>query len=352
MDKFNALDFIIVGQGLAGSLLAYELLRRKKNVIIIDSNKKNTCSKIAAGIMLPITGRRLVKTWKADTLIPFSNWFYSEIEAITGQKVFYSLPLVEIYSSTKNRNDWLARSAESGYENYIGEEIIAKRFSNFLNTEFGGITIKNTGFLKVDKFIELLQNYFQKKNIYKIESFSFDNLVIKDDSVAYENFHASKIIFCEGAYVVQNPFLKQLPFLPAKGEILKIYCEELPENYIINSGMYILPLGNHKFKAGATFEWNYGHDQPSHQGKEQIDSFLKKILKINFNIISHEAAIRPTLKDRRPIIGLHPRHKCIGIFNGLGTKGVMLAPYFARQFADFLDGKCEIENEVDVKRFF
>lgn len=345
------LDYIITGQGLAGSLLARELLRAGKKLLIIDENKKFTSSKIAAGLVLPVSGRRIVKTWKADLLIRFAKNFYLQLEKDIGERLFYDLPVIEIFSSVKNSNDWLSRSGEPTYKKYIGEEIKPEKLNNILNTGYGGITVNNSGFLDISKSIELLRKYFQSKNIFEPAVFSFDDLKISKDGVKWKNYFASKIIFCEGYNSVMNPFFKHLPYLPAKGEILKIYSDKLPENYIINHGMHILPMGNHEFKVGSTFQWNFKDDCPSKQGKEQIENFLRKFLKVNYKIISYEAAIRPTVQDRRPFVGLHAIHPCIGIFNGLGTKGVILAPYFAKQFADFLDGKSKIDEEADVKRY-
>lgn len=344
-------DFIIVGQGLAGSLLGYEFLKAEKKTLIIDEDKTISSSKIAAGIIHPITGRRIVKTWKADTLIPFAKKVYSELEAKFAETFFFDLPVIEVFTSVKNRNDWLARSGEDGYQKYIGKEIQQSVLNLYFNSDFGGISIYQSGFLKVNIFLDFFKKYFQSKNILTLDNFSFEDLKVEKDFVLWKNISAAKIILCEGANAVNNHFFKHLPFLPAKGEILEIYSEELSQDYIINHGMFILPIGNHCFKVGSTYEWDFKNSEPSSDGKNQLESFLKKFLKARYEITGHYAAIRPTVQDRRPIIGLHPEHSSVGIFNGLGTKGVMLAPYFANQFAEFLIGKSGIDDEVNLKRF-
>lgn len=352
MQDIHSVDFIIVGQGLAGSLLAYQLLKANFKVLVIDECKKNTSSKIAAGIIHPITGRRMVKSWKADTLIPYAKKLYHEIETEIGEQFFFDLPLIEIFTSVKNRNDWAMRSAEPGLENYIGNEIHPPEIKKLFAANYGGITICNTGFLDCGKLIYLMDDYFKHKKAIDHSVFSFGDLILANDCVKWKNSYASKIIFCDGASVIKNSFFNHLPFLPAKGEILEIFSENLPQQHIISQGMYILPVGNHRFKVGATYEWNFENDEPSVKGKDQIELFLKRFLKNKFQILSHEAAIRPTIQDRRPVIGLHPSNSSIGIFNGLGTKGVMLAPYFANQFSLFLSNKKPIDKEVDVTRFF
>jgi len=345
------LDFIVIGQGLAGSLLGYELIKAGKKILIIDEDRASTSSKIAAGIIMPITGRRIVKTWKADILIPFAKNIYNDIESALEAKFFFDLPAIEIFTSTKNRNDWSAKSVEVGFEKYISEEIHPDILKNNFNAQYGAITINRSGFLDISRLIESFKKYFKSRNIFESCKFSFYDLKINPDAVEWKNISASKIIFCEGASAVNNPYFKYLPFLPAKGEILEIYAPELIQDCIINKGMFILPLGNHHFKAGSTYEWDFKNDQPSAMGKKQIESFLKKLLRVKYEIIHHDAAIRPAVQDRRPFIGLHPHYSAIGIFNGLGTKGVMLAPYFANQFADFLERKSGIEPEADISRY-
>ncbi|HKR04058.1 MAG TPA: FAD-dependent oxidoreductase [Bacteroidia bacterium] len=343
-------DFIIVGQGIAGSLLGYELIKAGKKILILDIELAENSSKTGAGIMHPVTGRRMVKQWKADTLIPFAKNKYRELEKELGNKLFYEVPILEIYTSVKNRNDWAARSSEQGLEEYLGEEIRAGMLQKYFKADAGGILIKGSGYVDMEELVMSLQNYFQSKNAYSRGIVTSDQLIFEDGLIKRGKHTASKIIFCEGYGVKHNSFFSKLPFLPVKGEILEIFSEELPQDYIVNREMYILPTGNHHFKAGATYEWDFENDIASEKGKKQIDTFLKKFLNVKYEITEHRAAIRPSTQDRRPYIGLHPVYPHIGIFNGLGTKGAMLAPYFAKQFADFLIHSGEIENEVNVNR--
>jgi glycine oxidase len=345
-------DFIIVGQGIAGSLIGYELIKAGKKIFIVDTGGADIASRVGAGIMHPVTGRRIVKQWKADTLIPFAINKYRELENELSNKLFYELPVLEIFTSVKNRNDWMGRSSEQGFEEYMGEEINAAALQKYFKTDSGGIFLKGSGYLDMNELVVSIRKYFQSKNAYLRNAFFEDDFIFGNGSVKWKNYAASKIIFCEGAAVDENSFFSKLPFLPVKGEILGIFSEELPQDYIVNREMYILPTGNHHFKVGATYEWDFENDIASEKGKKQIDTFLKKFLNVNYEITDHRAAIRPSTRDRRPYIGLHPVYPHVGIFNGLGTKGAMLAPYFAKQLAEFLIGKSEIDVEVDVARAF
>ena len=344
-------DYIIIGGGLAGKTLAFYLRENGRQVVLVDENHSSTSSKIGAGIIHPVTGRRIVKTWMADTLIPFAKSFYTELEKNSGVKIFYPLPILEIFNSAKSRNDWITRSSEQGFEKYFSEEIKPEKFSGFFNCLFGGIMLNGTGYVDLPSYLACLHGKLNSEGGIIEKTFLFDDLEVRDDFVLWNDIKASKIIFCEGYSCVSNPFFKHIPFLPAKGEILKIFCEGLPESFILNHGMFVLPLGNHLFKSGSTYEWNFENTDTSTEGKNKIIKFLDDLLKVKYEIVSHESAVRPTIQDRRPVIGLHPKYNSTGIFNGLGTKGALLAPYFAKQFADFLCGSGNIDEEVNVSRF-
>ncbi|MEP7168556.1 MAG: FAD-binding oxidoreductase [Bacteroidota bacterium] len=345
-------DFIIVGQGIAGSLLTYELIKAGKVVLVVDSKEDETCSHTGAGIMHPITGRRMVKQWKADTLIPYAKNKYRELESVTGNDFFYELPILEIYTSVKNRNDWSGRSSEQGFESYLGAEVNAKTLQKYFYTDSGGILINGSGYVNMHELVNSLRTYIRMKNAYWQTSYFEEDADFEGGFVRWNGVMAEYIIYCTGSNATDSMFFKDLPFLPAKGEILNIYSEELPQEFIVNREMYILPVGNHHFRVGATYEWDFINDVPTEYAKEKIESFLKKILKAAYQITDHKAGIRPSTQDRRPFIGMHPQHPQIGIFSGLGTKGAMLAPYYAKQFADFLLGETKIDDEVNVRRVF
>jgi glycine/D-amino acid oxidase-like deaminating enzyme len=344
-------DFIIVGQGIAGSLLAYELIKAKRVVLIVDAAEDGTCSHTGAGIMHPVTGRRLVKQWKADTLIPFAKNKYCELESETGKDFFYELPILEMYTSIKNRNDWAGRSCEQGFADYLGEEIDAAALQKYFNTDSGGILINGSGYVDMHKMLDAMREYFREQKAYRQTSYVEGDAVSEEGFVRWKDTVAPKIIYCTGRNVMDSKYFKHLPFIPAKGEILDIYSEELPQDYIVNREMYILPVCDHHFRVGATYEWDFANDLPTESAREKIEEFLKKFLKVKYEITGHKASIRPATQDRRPFIGMHPEYPEVGVFSGLGTKGAMLAPYYAKQFANFLVTGKRIDEEVSVERF-
>jgi glycine oxidase len=206
--------------------------------------------------------------------------------------------------------------------------------------------------LNIPLFLEASREYFKKHNLLVEEIFDHQQLVITDKNIVYKKTSADKLIFCEGYKALENPYFSGLPFKLTKGEVLTIKAPFLKQTEkVINKGVFILPVGDDVYKVGATYEWADLTELPTEKGKAELVDKLKKVLRIPFEIVNHQAGIRPTVNDRRPLIGLHPKHSALAVFNGLGTKGVMLAPYFAQQLYSFLEENKALEEEVDIKRF-
>jgi glycine oxidase len=343
-------DYVIVGQGIAGSMLAWFLLKEKKSVLIIDKYNLSSSSNVAAGIIHPITGRRIVKTWMADELIPFAQESYSELENFFSEQFFYQVPVLELLSSTKEVNDWQSREESKEMKGYISSENKDDLYKTVLKPFVKKIQINHSGWLDMQKLVQSFRDYFFSENkILLNEYFEHDNLKLTGEKVYYKNMQADKIIFCEGHAAMHNPLWKHLPFLPAKGEVLTIKAEGLNLQHILVKSIFILPLGNDLYKVGSTYEWNELNETPTEQAKDKILSQLRDIINVPFEVVEHKAGIRPSVKDRRPFIGFHKEYNQAAIFNGLGTKGALLAPFFANHLTQHLLHGKELLSEVDIR---
>ncbi len=345
-------DYLIVGQGIAGSVLALMLEKKGKQVFIIDEFSATTSSQVAAGLINPITGRRIVKSWMADETIPFAKSFYSEIEKTSGEKFFHQVDALEVTNTPHEFNEWSRRMDEQNLQHFFQpdapNEIYRGKIKDFVKL----IRITSSGWLNMPSFTSFVRNKFQSQNQLLNELFQVEELKIGEASISYKDILADEIIFCEGHQCMSNRFWNFVEMIPAKGEIVTIECQELPEDFILLSGMFIIPLGNHQFRCGATYEWKYDDENPTDSGKEKLIQMLDNTLRCKYTVVEHAAGIRPTVKDRRPVIGMHPQYSAVGIFNGLGTKGAVLAPYFANHFIEHLENGKPIDGEVNVKRFY
>ena len=346
-------DYIIVGQGLAGSILALTLLKKGKSVIVIDNGKPNSASKIAAGLYNPVIFKRLVKSWLADDLLPYMNAFYPQMEKLLGAEFYFSKRILKPFAEEQEKILWLKKT-EEGVGKYLNKTIYTEDLNGIVYNPLGISEVKHAGNLDAIVFLNACKEDLKKKNLFIEEIFDHAQISLTENSINYKDISATKIIFCEGYKTTENPFFKWLPFKLTKGEtiIIKLPDEhKIPFEIVINKAVFILPLGNNTYKVGATYEWEDLSENTTEKGRLELLEKLKKVLKVPFEIINHQAGIRPTVNDRRPLIGLHPEHPQLAVFNGMGTKGVMLAPFFANQFANFLENSSPLDKEVNITRF-
>jgi len=343
-------DHIIVGQGIAGSVLAMKLLGKEKNILVIDESSLSSCSKIAAGLYNPIVFKRLTKSWNIDLLLPSATNFYVEAEKILGQQFFFQKNILKFFAEEQERILWEKKSKQLEGEYLLAE--INNDPINGIKQEGHYSEVKKAGYLDVSLFLSAVKNLLLEKKIYLEEKFEYDKLRFKSNSVLYKEFEAKKIIFCEGYKAIDNPYFPKDAFKLTKGELLIVRIKNLPEERIINKGVFILPIGNHTFKVGATYEWDEINEEPSTKGKNELIEKFEKIISSPYQILEHKAGIRPTIDDRRPVIGTHPAHAQISFLNGMGTKGVMLAPYYSNELIEHIETGETINNEVNVTRFF
>ncbi|CAH0996166.1 tRNA 5-methylaminomethyl-2-thiouridine biosynthesis bifunctional protein MnmC [Emticicia aquatica] len=346
------LDYIIVGQGIAGSFLAYQLMRADKKVLVLNDETLPTSSQVAGGIFNPITGKNLDKTWLADQIFPYLKSFYSSLENEFHTKFYHETNLYRPFANEQQQKHFLRLTDEYDLGNYI--KIVQSDNVDYQQVvnDLGGLYTSSAGWVNVPKMLEILRDFFKNKESYQAQKIDNCQLQISENSIVYKAFQAKRIIFCEGYYSLQNPLFNWIPFNPAKGETLLADVESYNISEIVNQGFWIIPLGNDKCRFGSTYIWDRLDWEPSESSKELISSKISKFLTLPYKITGQEAGIRPTTKDRRPFIGNHPLHKNVYIFNGLGTKGVSLAPYFAEKMLDFLESDKVLMSEANIERFY
>jgi len=351
MKEQQEIDFLIVGQGLAGTLLGHFLLEGGSSIMILDEYRPYTSSRVAGGLFHPVTGRRIVKSWMVDILYDFALEFYSKQEQFFHTKFFFPKDLLEILSSTHEFNVWSERLDDPSINQFLADQPDKSLYENKLKEFFKTISLNGSGWMNIARYLEVSFQYFAKLKIIESGKFKMGELEISGSEFRYGHINAKNIIFCEGSDALHNPLWNWLPFNPSKGEVITISAPLLPEDYILLKGLFLIPLGNHRFCVGSTYTWDYQDELPTEEALQNLKSKLKNLINVPFEIVDHKSAIRPTTKDRRPLIGEHPKLKNVYMFNGLGTKGVLLGPYFANEFAQFLLSSGKLHPEVDLGRF-
>lgn len=346
-------DYLIVGQGIAGSILAWTLSQRGHDVLVVNDPTLPSASKVSGGIFNPLTGKKLARTWKADDLFPFAHKFYTDMQEQLGGKFLHDCDVYRPYRSIEEQNSYLAQTADPNIAKYVADRAEDAKFSPFIENPYGGLQITKSGWVDCNQMLQKIEAYFVAKNQYLHERIEYEKIDIQKDGIKYKNYEIKKILFCEGYEALQNPFFNWLPFNPVKGQSLIAFIEDYSLPEIINQGAFVLPMDEKgKCRLGATYSWHDINWETTKDGREYLEGKIKVFLKAPYQILEQQAGIRPSTKDRRPFVGIHPEYSSLGIFNGLGTKGVSLAPYFAEQFAKFLETGEEIDQEANIERIF
>ncbi len=345
------MKILIIGQGYAGSLLSCLLVRKGIDVLVADNPITYAATKVSAGILNPITGKRLLISYRADEFIPVAVEMYDTIFAETSVPIFTSKPVMHVFNSPANRNDWFARSAEPAYLEYCGEITESANVHPSVHAPFGAISLNKSGWVNASGLQSAIRDWLIKRNSYVETVVEPGELVPGKDSVIWRNNHYDYVVFCEGFTGNGPQYFTHIPFSPAKGEIIDFTAEGLQEDFITIGSVYIVPLGQGKFRAGATHEWNNLDPHPTLAGMEELTTALKNLIKAPFQITAHQAGIRPAVTDRRPVIGVHPEISRFVVLNGLGTKASLLAPACAHMVCNLLLDKLPPDPAMDAARF-
>ena len=342
-------DILIIGQGICGTLLHWNLTRQGYTSIVIDDNRKNTASRTAAGIINPVTGRRIVKTWMIDDLMPFAYKVYRELEHELDCKLIQSTDIIDFFSTPQMRESFYKRHHEApAYLELPDKENL---FNEYFYNDLGFGKISPSYLVMVDKLISSYRKNLLSAQSLREQKFEIKDLHHADNKWLYEDISATYIIFSDGIQSVRNPYFTMLPFAPNKGEVLYIQIEEKLPPHIFKKGINMVQLEEDNYWIGSTYEWNFTDDQPTTTFYEKTNAFLKQWLKLPFRIVDHRAAIRPATLERRPFVGFHPLHPTLGILNGMGTKGCTLAPWFAYELTKYIKYQAPINPEADILRF-
>jgi glycine/D-amino acid oxidase-like deaminating enzyme len=342
------MKLLLIGQGIAGTLLAWTFQKRGALVHLADGNLPGSSSLVAAGIINPVTGKRFVKSWRFDEFFPTAKSAYQNLEKELGIGIWSELPIVRLLATPEESNDWSARCALPDYASHLSESDRAGDWADLLKPGFRAGIIHRAARVDFPVLISALRRKAHSEGIFFQKNIEYETVEKLADE--YEG-----IIFCEGYRGQENPFFPNLPWQLAKGEALLLrFRDDIQTasiSQMLKKTMTLVPVGNNLFWAGGSYQWHFNDLLPSEGEKNYILNHLAEMLAVPFEIVDHVAGVRPTVKDRRPFIGQSPVHPKVFIFNGLGTKGALLTPYWAEHFTEYLlEGK-SLDGDVDVQRF-
>ncbi len=344
-------DVLVVGQGVAGSVLALTLQQRGLSVHIISSPDLPSSSAVAAGIVNPLTGRKLVKTWAADQLFPYLHRFYSAVARQLNTPFFTPLDIYRPYRDAAEQKLYQTIATDPELQPYFQPAIDESAYSAVVNNPFGGIQVTQAGWVDLPAFVAAVRDYFSDRQQFIAGDVCVNDLQLQPESVTYRGKTYRYVIFCEGPHGQGNSLFSALPYNVVKGEILTAEVAEYPLKNIVNQGIFVMPLSSTRIRIGATYSWHELDWKTTDTGRTFLETKARALLRIPFTVVNQQAGIRPSTVDRRPFVGWHQIYPAVGIFGGMGTKGVSLAPYLAHDFADQLVLGKEINPAVNIRRF-
>ncbi len=336
-------DFIIVGQGLAGSALAMALIERDASVIVIDSEDENSASRVAAGLVTTVAGKGMNLSWRQAEYLPEALSYYKKLEEISGKKLFHPLETLRLFDGDKqsakfhNKREQLA--------GWVRDAEIADLEK--WNAAHGGFIMKNGGWLDSKTYLQVVRKLLAGR--YRVDAFSEKDLVYIEGGVSWKEITAKRVILCQGARAfTEKGLFSSLNHRSAKGEILTVKIPKADQGKIINRNGWLIPIGNERWRVGANYEWEDMDGKITQAGRDEIERKLRNLTDKSFEVIEHCAGVRPIMRKSQPYVGHHPHHPEVSFFNGLGSKGVTTAPSVARHFADHLVTGSQIDVDLSL----
>ena len=334
-------EFLIVGKGITGSILANNLAKITHKFKIIDYENVNSSSRVAAGIMHPMALKRGMLSWRGKEFFKFSEKYYENFDRFHGTKFYKKHPLFRIFNSFEEQNNWTGKSSDNIYSSLIS---VNKNSLKNINHPYGSGVVNNAGRLSIVEFLDFLSTKYSE-NISK-NNFQFKNLQFKNKLFLYEGDRFKKVFMCQGVNATQNPMFNYLPIIPNKGELINVKSKDLP-NFILNCGVFSLPINDYKFTIGSTYNHRDHLEKNTKEAKEELLEKIGKVINLNnVDFLSQKYGFRPTTSDRKPLIGEHPIIKNLYIINGMGSKAVLMAPLLINELL-----KNKVDKSADIKRF-
>ena len=345
-------DALIVGQGIAGSLLAWQMLDSGKSVLIVDNHHEGSSTRVSGGLINPLTGQRLVITPQYDLFYTQANALYAELASVCGKKFIEHKPIIRIFKNNEEKERCKELMQKPAFALYFKSLALPGALGKSFIDLFGSVEITSGGHCYATALLESLREYFLSKKMLITGFVKSDDLTIKNDHVDFKGSSFKQVIFCEGFQAHANHFFEHLPYNHVKGEVLqvKIDAANLPDAIFCQS-KWLIPLESGLWLAGSNYNRQEYNVTPTPEAAYEILQGLRQFVSSDISIHAHHAGVRPVVLDQMPVIGMHPKHPAIGIFNGFGSKGFLMVPFFAKLLANHLNGIGNIPKEVDIKRF-
>lgn len=336
---------LVVGQGLAGTLLAFAILERGALIKVINASHKKTASEISAGVYNPIVLKRFTPVWEGLEQVEILEREVRKIQSILKANLLIKHPVHRVFHSKDEVTTW--EKKREILNKYLGD---IQPVHGILNPYLTGV-VPNSGRVDVAKMLLKFRDYAIQNGLYESELFDFNELKVQNDMIFYKGNLFDAVVFCEGVEVTANPYFNFLPIRKNKGERLVVQIDAFDIDYTLKKRHFLFKQSEGTYYVGGTYSPVDISEMVTVEKKAELVQGLKELTQNNYKIIEHDWAFRPVSKDRRPILGQHPVHRKLWVFNGLGTRGTLTGAKYAQVLADAIIHSFPIPEEVNIKRF-
>lgn len=336
-------DALILGRGLAGAVLAETLLERGLRVHVYDQKRPGNASMAAAGVVNAVVLKRDLPCWRAAKLLPLAEAFYIGLEARLGTRFWRPMELVKLFPSERERAQWERAMQDPATAPFIDRRAQPQVDAAPVNAAEGHGTVHRSAWLDVPAFLEAQRQRFLQLGMLSEVDLKEEDLEHTVAGVRIGEHTAPWLIRCTG------PFATLPGMVPVKGEGLTLRLPGMRVERMLHRGVFLLPKGGEDYRAGATFKWDQVWDGLTEEARTWLLDKLNKLTPVQPEVLDHWCGVRPTSSDRRPILGKVSKHEAV--LNGLGARGVLLAPWCAAHLAAHLFDGTALDVEVDVERF-
>lgn len=342
-------DYIVVGLGLAGIAFCETLEKEGKSFVVFDDGSQKS-SGVAGGLYNPVILKRFTKVWMAREQLHLAIPFYKRLEEKFKEQYDYKIPVYRRFTSVEEQNMWFEATDKPGLGEFMSLKI-HKNANPHIHAPYGFGEVLQTGRLDTAALQKTYTNHLIKKKILQNETFETSKIEFKDAYVSYKGLNSRYIVFADGFGMKSNPFFNYLPLNGTKGQLVTIEAPALALDFVLKSSVFIIPQGNSLYRIGATYEWDDKTNKTTPGARQELLRKLDSFMKCPYKVVHQEAGIRPTVTDRRPLVGRHPVHKNLLLLNGMGSRGVMIAPYISRELYQCIENGSPLNPEIDIQRF-
>jgi glycine/D-amino acid oxidase-like deaminating enzyme len=345
-------DFVILGFGIAGAIIARELIQRGKRVLVIDS-AQNTATAIAGGTIHPTVLRYYTKVWRGDEFWPVAKSHYRDwseelsVPLITSEgliRVFDSLDELRLWNKRREQDFWAQYLSPLSLDHSSAFPAIIAPFALGLSDDFLRFNPK----LLLDKYRQMLTEHGQ----YIQSALSFHSSTELYGAINQLGYNTHGVILAQGHQQDFWPGMSQgNPIKAKKGQYLIIECPGLKISRVVKSKFFLIPLGDNRYQVGAT----YARDKDNNAQEdslERVKADLDRLLAHPYKVVDCWTGTRPGTQDRKPILGALSPQDNLYVFNGLNSRGLLMAPLLGQWLANYILDDTEFPKEVSISRFF